>query len=51
MYIKSGVAVSYGNVVNVIIEIRKRGVDQVGLVADKKKKDSSVINPAVTPSS
>jgi biopolymer transport protein TolR len=49
VYIKSGVAVSYGNVVNVINEIRKRGVDQVGLVADKKKKDSSVLNPAVTP--
>ena len=51
VYIKSGVAVSYGNVVNVINEIRKRGVDQVGLVADKKKKDSSILNPAVTPSS
>ena len=50
VYIKSGVAVSYGNVVNVINEIRKRGVDHVGLVADKKKKDSSVLNPA-TPSS
>ena len=50
VYIKSGVAVSYGNVVNVINEIRKRGVDQVGLVADKKKKGSSVLNPA-TPSS
>ena len=51
VYIKSGVAVSYGNVVNVINEIRKRGVDQIGLVADKKKKDSSVLNPAVTASS
>src|SRR4030095_6690221 len=40
VYIKSGVAVSYGNVVNVINEIRKRDVDQVGLVADKKPKDS-----------
>ena len=40
VYIKSGVAVSYGNVVNVINEIRKRGVDHVGLVADKKMKDS-----------
>jgi biopolymer transport protein TolR len=51
VYIKSGVAVSYGNVVNVINEVRKRGVDQIGLVADKKKKDSSVPNPAVTASS
>ena len=50
VYIKSGAAVSYGNVVNVIDEIRKRGVDQVGLVADKKKKDAAVIN-AATPSS
>jgi biopolymer transport protein ExbD/biopolymer transport protein TolR len=49
VYIKSGVGVSYGDVVNVINEVRKRGVDHVGLVADKKKKDSSVVNP--TPSS
>ena len=48
VYIKSGVAVSYGNVVNVINEIRKRGVDQIGLVADKKKGSP---NPAVNPAS
>ena len=37
VYIKSGVGVSYGNVVNVINEVRKLGVDKIGLVADKKK--------------
>jgi biopolymer transport protein TolR len=42
VYIKSGVTVSYGNVVNVVNEIRKRGVDQIGLVADKKKGSSGV---------
>ena len=36
-YIKSGVGVSYGDVVNVIYEVRKLGVDKIGLVADKKK--------------
>ena len=37
VYIKSGVGVSYGDVVNVINEVRKMGVDKIGLVADKKK--------------
>ena len=37
VYIKSGVAVSYGDVVNVINEVRALGVDKIGLVADKKK--------------
>jgi biopolymer transport protein TolR len=37
VYIKSGVAVSYGDVVNVINEVRGLGVDKIGLVADKKK--------------
>lgn len=40
VYIKSGVGVSYGEVVNVIHEVRKLGVDKIGLVADKKKKGS-----------
>ena len=40
VYIKSGVGVSYGDVVNVINEVRKLGVDRIGLVADKKKKGS-----------
>ncbi len=37
VYIKSGVGVSYGDVVNVINEVRKLGIDKIGLVADKKK--------------
>ena len=37
VYIKSGVGVSYGDVVAVINEVRKLGVDKIGLVADKKK--------------
>jgi len=38
VYIKSAAGVSYGDVVNVINELRKLGVDKIGLVADKKKK-------------
>ena len=41
VYIKSGVGVSYGEVVNVINEVRKLGVDKIGLVADKKKKGAA----------
>ena len=37
VYIKSGVNVHYGEVVNVINEVRSLGVDKIGLVADKKK--------------
>lgn len=37
VYIKSGISVSYGDVVNVINEVRRVGVDKIGLVADKKK--------------
>jgi biopolymer transport protein ExbD/biopolymer transport protein TolR len=37
VYIKSGVGVSYGTVVEIINTIRQAGVDQIGLVADKKK--------------
>ena len=37
VYVKSGVGVTYGVVVNVINEVRKVGVDKIGLVADKKK--------------
>ena len=48
VYIKSGVGVSYGDVVNVINEVRKLGVDRIGLVADKKKKGAAV--PATTTS-
>jgi biopolymer transport protein TolR len=37
VYIKSGVGVSYGDVVTVINEVRALGIDKIGLVADKKK--------------
>jgi biopolymer transport protein TolR len=40
VYIKSGVGVSYGDVVNIINEVRALGVDKIGLVADKKKGES-----------
>ena len=37
VYIKSGVEVDYGRVVQAIDTIRKQDVDKIGLVADKKK--------------
>ena len=37
VYIKSDVAASYGSVVEVINTVRQAGIDQIGLVADKKK--------------
>ena len=46
VYIKSGVNVSYGDVVTVINEVRKLGVDKIGLVADKKKGGAAAKAPA-----
>jgi len=37
VYIKSGVGVDYGTVVEAINIIRKQDVDKIGLVADKRK--------------
>jgi biopolymer transport protein ExbD/biopolymer transport protein TolR len=37
VYIKSGVDVDYGRVVDAIKTIRKQDIDKIGLVADKKK--------------
>jgi biopolymer transport protein ExbD/biopolymer transport protein TolR len=37
VYIKSGVGVQYGSVVEIINVIRQAGIDKIGLVADKKK--------------
>ncbi|MCB1023573.1 MAG: biopolymer transporter ExbD [Acidobacteria bacterium] len=37
VYIKSGINVDYGTVVEAIDTIRKQDIDKVGLVADKKK--------------
>ena len=48
VYIKSGVGVSYGDVVTVINEVRKLGVDKIGLVADKKKKGGGTAPAAAT---
>lgn len=49
VYIKSGVNVSYGDVVNVINEVRGLGVDKIGLVADKKKGGAAVEPPPEPP--
>jgi biopolymer transport protein ExbD/biopolymer transport protein TolR len=38
VYIKSGIDVNYGTVVQAIDQIRKQDIDKIGLVADKKKK-------------
>jgi biopolymer transport protein ExbD/biopolymer transport protein TolR len=37
VYIKSGVEVDYGRVVEAIKTIRKQDIDKIGLVADQKK--------------
>lgn len=37
IYIKSGVEVDYGNLVEIINIIRKQNIDKIGLVADRKK--------------
>ena len=37
VYVKSGVNVNYGEVVKVINAVREKGVDKIGLVADRKK--------------
>ena len=41
VYIKSGVDVDYGKVVEAIDTIRKQDIDKIGLVADKKKSDAA----------
>ena len=51
VYIKCGAGIPYGNVVSVINEVRKIGVDKIGLVADKKKTDSVIANAPATSSS
>ena len=50
VYIKSGVNVSYGDLVDIIDVVRRKGeVQQIGLVADKKKKGATA--PQTTPPS
>lgn len=41
VYIKSGVDVDYGRVVEAIDTIRKQDIEKVGLVADRKKGEST----------
>ena len=41
VYIKSGIDVDYGRVVEAIDTIRKQDIDKIGLVADKKKGGKS----------
>jgi biopolymer transport protein ExbD/biopolymer transport protein TolR len=45
VYIRSDVGTKYGTVVDTINTIRESGIDQIGLVADKKKGGASA-NPA-----
>src|SRR5687768_2990706 len=47
VYIKSGVDVDYGRVVEAIDTIRKQDIDKIGLVADKKKGGDAA--PAAAP--
>jgi len=44
VYIKSGIDVDYGTVVEAIDVIRKQDIDKIGLVADKKKGVSASEN-------
>jgi biopolymer transport protein ExbD/biopolymer transport protein TolR len=48
VYIKSGIDVSYGEVVKVINAVREKGVDKIGLVADRKKGKGAAA-PAAPP--
>lgn len=41
VYIKSGIDVDYGTVVQAIDTIRKQDIDKIGLVADRKKGGGS----------
>ncbi len=47
VYIKSGIGVSYGDVVTIINEVRALGVDKIGLVADKRKGGAAAPAPVV----
>jgi len=49
VYLKSDINADYGSVVDVINSIRKAGIDQIGLVADKKKGPPGAAAPPVQP--
>ncbi len=46
VYIKSGIDVDYGRVVEAIDTIRKQDIDKIGLVADKRKTGGETAAPA-----
>jgi len=48
VYVKSDVNANYGSVVEVINTVRQAGIDQIGLVADKKKGGEAAA-PATAP--
>ena len=48
VYIKSDVGANYGSVVEVINTVRQAGIDQIGLVADKKKGGPEAPAPAAS---
>jgi biopolymer transport protein ExbD/biopolymer transport protein TolR len=49
VYVKSDVNANYGSVVEVINTVRQAGVDQIGLVADKKKGGGEAPAAATVP--
>ena len=51
VYIRSDINANYGQVVETINLIRDAGIDQIGLVADKKKGPGAAAAPAPAPAS
>ncbi|HYO98929.1 MAG TPA: biopolymer transporter ExbD [Pyrinomonadaceae bacterium] len=49
VYVKSDVNANYGSVVEVINTVRQAGIDQIGLVADKKKGGGAAAPAAPAP--
>lgn len=45
VFIKSGIGVQYGQVVDIINQVRELKIDKIGLVADKKKGSDSAPPP------
>ena len=51
VYIRSDIGANYGSVVEVINTIRQAGIDQIGLVAEKKKGAGAAQGAAPAPAS
>ena len=51
VYIRSDIGADYGKVVDTINTIRESGIDQIGLVADKKKSGGAAAPAAEAPAS